>query len=555
MLIAYRRCARAVDSIDSLELRSLAPEVIWLDMYSPSPAELRWVESAVGIEMPTREEMREIEASARAYEEGSALVLTATILVHADAPPPDTTEVTFILKGDVLVTLRYGDPQPFRTMTNRLERNGPMLASAHAVFFWLVDQIIARTADVLERASQDVDALSTQIFKAARRNEGDDRIDLVEAISRIGRDGDTTSKVRESLHTLQRLLLAVSVSEILPPAAKKEARMRAKALNRDIQSLMEHTGFVTANVNLLLDATLGMINIEQTNIIKIFSVLAIVFLPPTLIASMASPACRPAATCCAESKSDAAIVGGTISPAEMFPRLPDAAIVAEPTEFDVVVAHQGVVRWRCHTIGRAAHTSRPDAGINAIYGMAQIVQAIERHHADLRQNGPLHPLCGRPSVCVSTIHGGVGVNTVPERATIEIDRRIGPDEQPEAAYDELVRFVAENADVGSCRVEHDPPFMQSRGLSDRQNQALAKSLAALVQKHGRPSELVGVPYATDAAAIAATASRPSSSAPAPSPKPTRPTSSSRSTRCNSRPKSSTRSRPKACDNSGLNPEP
>jgi acetylornithine deacetylase len=198
------------------------------------------------------------------------------------------------------------------------------------------------------------------------------------------------------------------------------------------------------------------------------------------------------------------IVGGTISPAAMFPRLPDAAIVAEPTEFNVVVAHQGVLRWRCHTVGRAAHTSRPDLGINAIYGMTQIVQAIERHHIGLRDSGPLHRLCGRPSVCVSTISGGVGVNTVPERATIEIDRRIGPDEQPKRAYDELVQVVAQNSDTGKCRVEHDPPYMQSGGLGDRQNQALAKSLATLVQKHGRAGELVGVPYATDAAAIAAT---------------------------------------------------
>lgn len=201
--------------------------------------------------------------------------------------------------------------------------------------------------------------------------------------------------------------------------------------------------------------------------------------------------------------SESEIVGGTISPADMFPRPPDAAIVAEPTDFNVVVAHQGVVRWRCHTMGRAAHTSRPDTGINAIYSMAEVVQAIERRHTELSQTGPSHPLWGRPSVCVSTIHGGVGVNTVPERTTIEIDRRIGPDEQPEAAYDELVQFITANADVGKCRVEHDAPFMQSRGLSDRQNQPLAKNLAALVKKHGRSGELVGVPYATDAAAVAA----------------------------------------------------
>jgi magnesium transporter len=157
--------------------------------------------------------------------------------------------------------------------------------SGTAALFWLLDQVIARAADVLERVSQDVDALSALIF-AQGRAKGGERPDLVEAIGRIGRDGDTTSKVRESLHTLQRVLLAIGTSELLPASARKEARTKAKALNRDVHSLMEHTGFVTSNVNLLLDATLGMINIEQTNIIKTFSVLAIVFLPPTMIASI-----------------------------------------------------------------------------------------------------------------------------------------------------------------------------------------------------------------------------------------------------------------------------
>jgi acetylornithine deacetylase len=200
---------------------------------------------------------------------------------------------------------------------------------------------------------------------------------------------------------------------------------------------------------------------------------------------------------------DASIVSGAISPTEMFPRLPDAAIVAEPTEFKVVVAHQGVVRLRCHTIGRAAHTSRPEAGINAIYGMAQIVQALECLHVALQKDGPSHPLCGRPTACVSTIHGGVGINTVPERATIEIDRRIGPNERPENAYEDISRLIVEQVDVGRCRVELDPPTMQSRGLSDERNQTLAKSLAALVEKWCGTGKLIGVPYATDAAAIAA----------------------------------------------------
>jgi acetylornithine deacetylase len=185
-------------------------------------------------------------------------------------------------------------------------------------------------------------------------------------------------------------------------------------------------------------------------------------------------------------------------------RKPDAAIVAEPTQLNVVVAHQGQVRWRCHTIGRAAHTSRPDAGVNAIYAMAQVVQAIERYHADLSLNGTQHPLCGRPSVCVSTIRGGVGINTVPERATIEIDRRLAPGERPDEAYGTLDRYVAEHANVGGCRVEHDAPFMESSGLTDVNNRTIGERLARLVRDQGRPSQLVGVPFGTDAAAIAAT---------------------------------------------------
>jgi acetylornithine deacetylase/succinyl-diaminopimelate desuccinylase-like protein len=205
----------------------------------------------------------------------------------------------------------------------------------------------------------------------------------------------------------------------------------------------------------------------------------------------------------AERQATADITGGTITPDRLFPCPPDAAVVAEPTSFNVVMAHQGVVRWRCRTIGRAAHTSRPDAGINAIYAMAQVVQAIARYHAKLSEDALDHPLCGRPSVCVSTIHGGVGINTVPESVTIEIDRRLGPEEQPKPAYDELVEYVAKNANIGKCRVEHNPPFMDSSGLSDKLNRPFAQRIAKLVHQNGRGSELVGVPFGTDAAAITA----------------------------------------------------
>jgi acetylornithine deacetylase len=189
--------------------------------------------------------------------------------------------------------------------------------------------------------------------------------------------------------------------------------------------------------------------------------------------------------------------------ADFISRTPDAAIVAEPTGLNVVVAHQGQVRWRCHTIGRAAHTSRPDAGINAIYAMSRIVLTIERHHLELSRRARAHPLCGRPSVCVSTMHGGVAINTVPERATIEIDRRLAPAENPHAAYEALIRHIADCAEVEGCQIQHDPPFMQSVGLSDDANRGVAERVAGIVREHGRSSELVGAPFGTDAAAISA----------------------------------------------------
>jgi acetylornithine deacetylase/succinyl-diaminopimelate desuccinylase-like protein len=191
------------------------------------------------------------------------------------------------------------------------------------------------------------------------------------------------------------------------------------------------------------------------------------------------------------------------SESNIFSHAPHAAVVAEPTDFNVIVAHQGQARWRCHTVGRAAHTSRPDNGINAIYGMAQVIQAIERFHKELSSSGPEHPLCGRPSVCVSTIRGGVGINTVPERATIEIDRRLAPNVPPTAAYEQLIGYVAKNADVGRCRIEHDPPFMQSMGLSDQNNRPMAERLTGLIRQHGREGMVCGAPYGTDAAAISA----------------------------------------------------
>jgi len=188
-------------------------------------------------------------------------------------------------------------------------------------------------------------------------------------------------------------------------------------------------------------------------------------------------------------------------PDSVIPRQPDVALIAEPTMLDVVVAHKGVVRWRCHVHGKAAHTSQPQLGENAIYGMGRVVAAIENYHEHVLPVLRRHPLCGQPTVCVSTVHGGMSINTVPAHCVIEIDRRLLPGEDPEQAYQGLIDHVATMA--GGQRIEHEPPYRAIAGLSDQSNGPLARALAEAARPTKSDCEIVGVPYGTNASVIAA----------------------------------------------------
>jgi acetylornithine deacetylase len=183
----------------------------------------------------------------------------------------------------------------------------------------------------------------------------------------------------------------------------------------------------------------------------------------------------------------------------LLPAAPTAAIVAEPTELDVVVAHKGTIRWQCHARGRAAHSSNPSAGDNAIYRMGKALEALAKY----AQNGfppqLSHPLVGRPSLSVGTIQGGVSVNTVPDHCVIEIDRRLLPDESAAEARSHLENYLAEH--LGDPLIEHAAPFLTSPALSSARNGSLAGSLEQTLRKHGLPGRSKGVPFGTDAGTI------------------------------------------------------
>lgn len=259
----------------------LPPSTVWIDLLSPTRDEERLVEGWTEIEVPTREEMQEIELSSRLYVEGRAMVMTMPIINKATTEAPESAAITFIIVDGRMITVRYVDPVPFSMFIRRISRNPAMIADGEKALMGLLEQIADRLADILEGATADLEALSRQVFVSADDQPRGSK-DLRRILQNVGRTGDLATRAKDSLLGLNRLLLFLSAQA----SFKKDARSRIKTLMRDATSIAEHANFLSSKVSFLLDATLGLINIEQNNIIKIFSVAAVAFLPPTLIASI-----------------------------------------------------------------------------------------------------------------------------------------------------------------------------------------------------------------------------------------------------------------------------
>jgi magnesium transporter len=268
------------------ELRSGAAipgEAIWLDLLEPTPSEEKQVESFLSIDVPTRDEMREIEASNRLYEEDGALYMTATVVTKLDSDLPESTQITFILSSAKLVTNRYVDPLPFRRFIAYAERHTTSCNSPPAVLAGLVESIINRVADVIERVATDLDAASVEVFSASRKQRGAFR-DFRKTLERLGQNGELISKARESLVSLGRMLTFVQQSTTVP--MPDDVRGRLRILSRDVLAMSDHASFLGTKVSFILDATLGLINIDQNNILKIFSVVTVFLLPPSVIGAV-----------------------------------------------------------------------------------------------------------------------------------------------------------------------------------------------------------------------------------------------------------------------------
>lgn len=262
----------------------LAKECVWFDLLNPTTEEDNLVEQALGISVPTRAEMREIEASSRFYQEGGAAYMTAYIVYNIEEPSPSTSAITYILTGNTLVTVRYAEPKAFPLFLSRVEKGDATCNSGPAILIGLLESHIQRMADLIERLQDKVDKLVLSIFDMkANRRDRNRRLDVI--LKETGKEGDVVARVQESATSLDRVL---HFFENVAKEREMDGKIvqRIVAAERDVYSLKEHMRFLSDRISFLLNATLGMISTEQNQIIKLFSVMAVMLMPPTLVASV-----------------------------------------------------------------------------------------------------------------------------------------------------------------------------------------------------------------------------------------------------------------------------
>ena len=286
MLTAYSHDAT------SLVQSPLAPDglvtgPVWIDLLRSTAQENAQVEALLGIRIPTQAEMEEIELSSRLYREDGAAFMTMVGLVGLDTDEPAKTIITFILKGATLVTVRYAEPQPFQAYLVRAQRPGSVACSSgEQVLLGLAEAMGDRLADALEVVGNQIDHISRAVFRKKSTTAKVFQHDLRAIVEQIGIKAEVLTMVQESLVSVSRMMSFHAPSGAGHAGPGRDPREFVEVIQRDAVALGEHARTLSAKIDFLLNATLGLINLEQNQIIKIFSVVAFVFLPPTLVASI-----------------------------------------------------------------------------------------------------------------------------------------------------------------------------------------------------------------------------------------------------------------------------
>jgi magnesium transporter len=265
---------------------SIPDGATWIDLEEPTREEDALVERCIKVEVPTQDEMAEIEPSSRLYEMNGALYMTVSALRGIEENKPTTTPIGFVLAGNRLVTIRYATPKPLRTFEMHARREPEMVRDGPTALIRLLDAIIDRLADEIEAASATLQHLSDTIFEEQEDERRIPADKLTRLLTSIGKAQTLLTKIRYSAVSMLRMLSFLGGSNLLHDHHHEELRNHLVSLTTDVTALGEHASFLSDNVTFLLDASLGLISIEQNAAMKLFSWAAVVFLPPTLIAGI-----------------------------------------------------------------------------------------------------------------------------------------------------------------------------------------------------------------------------------------------------------------------------
>ncbi|WP_425073156.1 magnesium transporter CorA family protein [Sagittula sp. S175] len=276
MLKAFRI---APDALTPLPQGAPLTEAHWIDLHDPTPEETAALRE-LGFDVPTLADMEEIEISNRLYKTGEIEVLTVALPGLDKGNARRFAPVAFLLSPQRMLTVRYHAPRSFDTFPSHAATSSAGCSSHLHLFLGLIEEIVARIADLLEGEGRALDAASRRLF-----NDDGETEDLLEEMLRtVGQRGEELANHRHALLTLERALTTFQLN--LSSKAPGALKALLKARTRDIQSLVVHADFLTGRVAHVTDVILGMINLEQSDANRILSVVAVLFLPPTLVASI-----------------------------------------------------------------------------------------------------------------------------------------------------------------------------------------------------------------------------------------------------------------------------
>ena len=264
----------------------LAPEIIWIDLLNPTAEEIGFVEKAVKIRVPTEASLSEIEASSRLRLDHHVLYLSSPAVRVDEAGEAVLTPVGFVIGPRVLVTVRFSALPIFDSVAARIDTD-ESLKNGMCVFTGLLEAIVGRGADVLEHLGATVDELSRSVFKGGlKQSKGPVRSTrkLREALANVGVLADRLAKARDVLLGAGRI--ASYADDVGREWITPSSRIRLEAVSKDVVSLSDYESRLSDKIQLLLDAVLGFINIEQNDLFKILTIVSVVGVPPTLLAGI-----------------------------------------------------------------------------------------------------------------------------------------------------------------------------------------------------------------------------------------------------------------------------